>query len=104
MKDVLKHVSTMSDKMTKIEENQSVHTGITCDNCKKPTIIGVRYKCFICPNYDLCSDCEKTNCHDIQHCFIKLKDPSTMTQIMAQSIPCDVGSILELKKNAILQT
>ena len=32
------------------------HIGVTCDSCAKD-ITGIRYKCTMCPNYDLCSTC-----------------------------------------------
>ena len=32
---------------------------VRCDGCKKAPIVGQRYRCTICKNYDLCSACEK---------------------------------------------
>ena len=32
---------------------------VVCDGCRKSPIIGQRYSCATCGNYDLCSACEK---------------------------------------------
>jgi hypothetical protein len=36
-------------------------------------ITGVRYKCKICPDFDLCSACEAKNVHPVDHPLLKLK-------------------------------
>ena len=38
-------------------DSKSVHIGVLCNNCGKTPIIGERYKCLICPDYDLCMRC-----------------------------------------------
>ena len=48
---------------------KTVHNGITCNYCKKCPIVGYRYKCMECPNYNLCQLCEKVVEHE--HNFIK---------------------------------
>lgn len=50
-----------------------VHEGITCDNCEKHGIEGVRYKCSVCPDYDFCEQCEAMVEHP--HPFLKIKTP-----------------------------
>src|SRR6185295_4633748 len=32
------------------------HNGVYCDRCEKP-IVGVRYKCSCCSDFDMCSEC-----------------------------------------------
>lgn len=40
-------------------ERNSLHPGVRCDGCKEPIGRKLRYKCFTCPNYDLCAQCRK---------------------------------------------
>lgn len=57
--------------------NQSavqIHRNVTCDGCKLYPLTGIRYKCTVCPNYDLCEKCEGTIEHN--HIFLKIKKPS----------------------------
>ncbi|KFB46604.1 AGAP009928-PA-like protein [Anopheles sinensis] len=38
------------------------HTGVLCDECEQG-IVGHRYKCLMCVDYDLCMDCESKHRH-----------------------------------------
>jgi len=33
------------------------HLGITCDQCSASPVVGVRYRCSVCPDFDLCETC-----------------------------------------------
>lgn len=35
-----------------------VHDGVTCDECKRNPIVGIRYKCTGREDFDLCGECE----------------------------------------------
>merc|ERR1712018_181655 len=50
-----------------------VHPGVTCDGCEGP-VLGPRYKCLTCPDYDLCGSCEARGLH-VQHKMIRLAAP-----------------------------
>lgn len=56
--------------------NRECHTGVTCDGCQG-SIVGSRYKCVICPNYDLCDDCSSLGLHS-EHNMIKISRPSNL--------------------------
>ena len=43
----------------------------TCNKCQSYPILGIRYKCSVCRNYDLCPSCESKTDHP--HPFIQLK-------------------------------
>lgn len=49
------------------------HKSVACDGCGVSPIIGIRYKCCICKNFDFCEICEERLNH--AHPFIKLLSP-----------------------------
>jgi len=52
------------------------HKDITCDGCDQ-SIVGPRYKCGNCEDYDLCAACEaKEGLHDETHVFLKIVKPA----------------------------
>ncbi|XP_049787287.1 sequestosome-1 isoform X1 [Schistocerca cancellata] len=54
-------------------DGPAVHEGVTCDGCNK-LIVGFRYKCAVCPDFDLCSSCEGFGMHD-EHFMIRISKP-----------------------------
>ena len=51
------------------------HENIFCDHCDND-IVGIRWKCILCDDYDLCEKCEQINdVHINGHNFIKIKTP-----------------------------
>jgi len=50
-----------------------VHRNVTCDICGQEGIVGTRYKCTVCPDYDLCETCEPQ--HDRSHPMIRINVP-----------------------------
>jgi hypothetical protein len=42
---------------------QVLHNHVACDNCCVEPIMGVRHKCLVCPNYDLCHECFQIEPH-----------------------------------------
>merc|ERR1712004_580777 len=61
------------------------HPGIVCDGCEGP-VVGIRYKCVQCPDYDLCMSCENSGKHP-DHRMIRLVKPRP---ILTRS-PCGMG-------------
>ncbi|XP_015600108.1 E3 ubiquitin-protein ligase MIB2 [Cephus cinctus] len=45
------------------------HSSIICDGCKKHGIVGIRWKCAQCFDYDLCTQCYMSDIHDLSHTF-----------------------------------
>ena len=51
--------------------SEVVHAHVTCDECSACPIVGVRYKCVVCPDFDVCATCEAKSTH--AHPFLKIK-------------------------------
>ncbi|XP_070467260.1 E3 ubiquitin-protein ligase MIB2 isoform X6 [Equus przewalskii] len=45
------------------------HPNIICDCCKKHGLRGMRWKCRVCFDYDLCTQCYMHSKHDLAHAF-----------------------------------
>ena len=58
------------------DEPNQVHPGVMCDGCES-SICGPRYKCLVCPDYDLCKTCEGTGTH-VEHDMMKITTPGGM--------------------------
>ena len=73
LKNDIKKINENNNNNKKI---QTMHSGIKCNLCYKMPIIGIRYKCSKCENFNLCENCEEKNykrkIH--KHYFIKLRD------------------------------
>uniref|UniRef100_A0A0K0FYM9 ZZ-type domain-containing protein n=1 Tax=Strongyloides venezuelensis TaxID=75913 RepID=A0A0K0FYM9_STRVS len=51
-----------------------IHPNISCDGCDRK-IAGIRYKCVVCDDYDLCQYCERQNIHDSSHAMLRFARP-----------------------------
>ena len=72
----MEHCRTMGNISEKENiSNKIVHFGVKCDGCGKFPIIGCRYKCSVCPNFDFCEDCEKKLGEKHNHPFLQIKEP-----------------------------
>ncbi|KAL2738045.1 E3 ubiquitin-protein ligase MIB2-like isoform X3 [Vespula squamosa] len=54
------------------------HCNIICDGCKKRGIIGMRWKCTECSDYDLCTQCYMADIHDLTHTFQRFQTPTSI--------------------------
>ncbi|XP_008302053.1 sequestosome-1 isoform X2 [Stegastes partitus] len=50
-----------------------LHPNVTCDGCDG-AVIGTRFKCSVCPNYDLCSTCQARGTHT-EHALLPIWHP-----------------------------
>ncbi|KAL0491080.1 sequestosome [Acrasis kona] len=51
---------------------QDVHHNIICDGCQQSPIIGQRFKCDTCPDFDFCGKCHASKSTNHGHAFTEL--------------------------------
>ncbi|XP_077292687.1 refractory to sigma P [Arctopsyche grandis] len=71
-----------SPSRKRASESSPEHPNIQCDVCNG-AIVGFRYKCVVCPDFDLCQACE-SNCNHPEHFMIRIPIP-------IKSFHCDVS-------------
>lgn len=82
--------SSTSD--SKASEADNVHLHVICDGCGTTPITGTRFKCSVCPDFDLCSECEAKQIHPAHHSLIKFKVPahaSAKPEAVHEGVVCD---------------
>lgn len=70
------------------QRKAAVHEGVMCDGCETLPIVGARYKCTQCPDYNLCEVCESREIHP--HQFVKHNKPLVVPQFAAQILSYSV--------------
>lgn len=61
-----------------------VHERYTCDGCGLHPIVGIRYKCSVCRDFDYCEACEASIEHE--HAFLKIKNPGQAPKLIFTAI------------------
>lgn len=77
------------DRTTIVKGDDRFH-GITCDACDQRNIPGIRWKCDVCADYDLCLDCYIDNKH-ATHAFLRYDRPNGRSiKVPPRHLPSDV--------------
>ena len=63
----------MKQQSTARTAEKAVHSGFICDVCDMDPIVGIRYKCSVRQNFDVCEQCEKKT--NQPYTMIKIRDP-----------------------------
>ena len=58
----------LSQTRDKDDTSKEIHEGVLCDECSDP-VVGARWKCDVCPNYDLCEACYAEHGDNHEHSF-----------------------------------
>ena len=72
-KDERPHVEHLPTSGQQQAPQPPLHPGVVCDGCSS-AIYGTRFKCLVCPDYDLCSSCETKGLH-VDHNMVTIQDP-----------------------------
>jgi len=64
------------------------HGNVRCDGCDVFPIVGPRYNCTVCPDFDLCAKCEAASVHPAEHPLLKFRQPVN-TPVVHHGITCD---------------
>ena len=67
--------SSLADKKEEV-----FHERVQCDGCGIAPIVGVRYKCSVRKNFDLCAACEGKKGHE--YAFLKITNPKQAPKAM----------------------
>lgn len=61
--------------MFHVSNIKPLHPGVYCNMCDASPIVGIRYTCTMCDNYDLCETCEASKQHPSDHPLIQRMSP-----------------------------
>ena len=50
-----------------------IHTNVSCHECKKQSIEGIRWECSDCVSFNLCSSCYMNDKHPLDHGFNRIE-------------------------------
>lgn len=80
------YVEALDDEAPKENSGNSgsvLHPCVTCDGCEGE-VRGIRYKCTVCPDYDLCEKCKGQGLHP-EHQFTDIRTPvaSSVSSILS---------------------
>ena len=83
----LPHSKTMGNIFEKDKiSNKVMHFGVKCDGCGAFPIVGCRFKCAVCDNFDYCETCEQKLSEKHNHPFLKIYEPK-MNPIFFKCVP-----------------
>ncbi|KAL3985685.1 Zinc finger ZZ type family protein [Acanthocheilonema viteae] len=77
IEDLSKREKEKPEREAKKENKKvkEIHPFVTCNRCDQP-LYGIRYKCCVCDDFDLCEECEKDGTHP-DHALIRYATPRT---------------------------
>ena len=70
-----------NNEMINCSNDKEYHYGIKCNNCNAFPIIGCRYKCTICEDFNICEGCEKSMGANHSHHLLKINSPKMNSTI-----------------------
>jgi hypothetical protein len=77
------------------KKSNVIHQGIKCNKCEMNPIVGIRYKCADCNDYNLCEKCEEEN-------FINNVHPHDFIKIRKFKVNNNENNQIKNKENILL--
>jgi hypothetical protein len=78
--DVLEKFESLPQEITnkplKFKCPPIFHSNVICDSCGQTPIVGIRYKCLLRDDYDLCQNCEKNQSDRYSSLVLKITSPT----------------------------
>ena len=84
-----------------IPSSKVIHSNITCDGCKMFPLIGNRYKCTICNDFDYCELCEEKFSDIHKHPFLKIRKPEMAPIKILCAVNVNVPEFIQPKEEKI---
>ncbi|EMD32629.1 hypothetical protein CERSUDRAFT_118662, partial [Gelatoporia subvermispora B] len=70
-------------RSTRLPFSAPLHSSVTCDACGEYGIVGVRHKCLVCEDFDLCTNCLSSSLaranHAASHPFFPVEHPGDLS-------------------------
>ena len=66
-----------------------VHSTCTCDGCFKKPILGMRWRCLECIDYDLCTGCYMADEHNKHHNFERIDSSDSEGYVFVVQLATD---------------
>ena len=76
----------------------AVHNNVTCDGCNMTPIIGFRYKCMQCPDYDLCQNCKSKHIHS-EHMMQRMPNNNCPGNAVENKRPRNIVEVCRYNEN-----
>ncbi len=108
LKKTLKEANKIFEKLQKknmsvnssmFSNSNSIHSYVTCDGCGVKPIVGNRYKCTICNDFDYCELCEEKFSTNHPHPFLKIRKPENAPIKILCAIRDDVPEFVRPKED-----
>jgi hypothetical protein len=64
----------IDSRVSNVSNNTTIHHGFHCDGCGMFPIVGIRYRCHACPDFDFCESCEALRGEEHGHPMIKFRN------------------------------
>jgi hypothetical protein len=68
-------------------EEMATHDCVQCDNCDEVPIVGNRYKCAECSDFDLCESCYEDSSEHDHHAFVRYRTPAHAAARSGEKLP-----------------